>query len=74
MPAAFCEGNAIVNWWSVEPATALTVTPLMVPFGPVSVTCDGVKVAGLISSLKVNCTELRGEAPVPEPLGVAETT
>ena len=39
--------------WSFEPAIAATVMPLTVPFGPVSVTCDGVNVAGLISSLKV---------------------
>ena len=49
------------NLWSFEPETAVTVTPLIVPPGPVSVTCDGVKVAGLISSLNVSCTELRPE-------------
>ena len=41
------------------------VTPPIVPLGPVSVTCDAVKVAGLISSLNVSCTELSGEAPCP---------
>ena len=64
----------MVNWWSFEPATGVTVTPLIVPPGPVRVTCDAVKVAGLISSLKFSCTELRPEPPLIEPSGVAETT
>src|SRR5262245_61658759 len=46
----------------------------MAPPGPVKLTCAGVKVAGLISSLKVSCTELRGELLDHWPMGLAETT